>query len=228
MLLSGTDLGTRYGVLARSEHQTPLGGREVVPLADGSKVELNTDTRLRASVTSASRTVWLDRGEAYFDVARDTNRPFVVIAGQRRITVLGTRFSVRRDGDDVQVKVVEGRVKIDSIEAPVAAASAVITGGEVMVTKNESALVAQRSPDEITNELAWRRGVLIMNQWTLGDAAREFNRYNRQKLIVSDSVASIRLGGSFESGNVDAFARLLQDGFGLRVEVGRDHIVVSN
>lgn len=216
-----------------AEYGTSIGGREVVPLADGSKLELNTDTQVRTSLTSQTRTVWLERGEVFFDVVRDVARPFVVIAGARQITVLGTTFAVRRDGEDVQVKVLEGKVQVDALSRPSAVADAatlraVITGGQVAVTKQDSTLVAHRSPQDIANELAWRQGMLVMNQWTLGDAAREFNRYNRKKLIVRESVSKLRVGGSFESGNVEAFSRLLKDGFGLRIETSSDQIIVSD
>src|SRR5258708_31845445 len=101
-----------------STYITEIGAREMVPLADGSKVELNTDTRIRTVVTKERRTVWLDRGEAYFEVVPDTSRPFVVLAGSRRITVVGTKFAVRRDGDEVQVKVPEAIVHVEALDGP--------------------------------------------------------------------------------------------------------------
>jgi transmembrane sensor len=84
-------------------YSTELGGREVVPLSDGTQVQLNTNTKVRAAVTAGARDVWLERGEAYFEVAHDPAHPFRVHAGDRVVTVLGTKFSVRREGDDVRV-----------------------------------------------------------------------------------------------------------------------------
>ena len=101
----------------RRVYATELGGHATVPLADGSKIELNTDTKLRAALAEEQRTVWLDRGEAYFEVSKDPNRPFVVMAGDRKVTVLGTKFSVRRDGDRVSVAVAEGKVRVDPVHA---------------------------------------------------------------------------------------------------------------
>ena len=85
--------------LATKRFDTPVGGHRVIPLEDGSKVELNTASVVRASITAQSRQVWLDKGEAYFEVAHLSGRPFVVHAGNRTITVLGSKFSVRRDAD---------------------------------------------------------------------------------------------------------------------------------
>jgi len=212
---------------AAFEYQTQVGGHKVVALADGSTVELNTDTRVRAKVTASARTVWLEQGEAFFDVVHDTNHPFTVVAGPRRITVLGTRFSVRRDDGDVQVKVLEGKVRIESAEQPVDKPPAIVTRGEFVVAKKDSTLIAQRAPQEIENDLEWRHGVLVINHWTLADAAREFNRYNDKKLVVAESVADLRLGGRFEAGNVEAFARLLHDALGLRVQAGADEITIT-
>ena len=228
--LIGVSVFTGQGV-ARSTYQTEVGGREFIPLADGSRVELNTDTRLRTSVSKAHRMVWLDRGEAYFEIAHDTSRPFVVVAGLRRVTVLGTKFSVRRDGDDVQVKVIEGRVAVDSLvdaDHPAPTSVGAVRGGQVMIVKEESALVMARSVATLHDELSWRQGLLVMDQWTLAQAASEFNRYNRTKMTIAPSVADMRLGGSFEAANVEAFARLLHEGFGLKVQLNNDQIVVSD
>jgi transmembrane sensor len=212
-----------------STYSTEIGAREMVPLADGSKVELNTDTRIRTAVTKERRTVWLDRGEAYFEVVPDTNRPFIVLAGNRSVTVVGTKFAVRRDGDEVQVKVAEGMVHVDALDGPAPPTPTVVTRGDIAVTKGRAILVAERSLDEVQKELSWRQGLLSFDNWTLADAAREFNRYNRKKLIIGDAAAAgIHLGGSFEAGNVEAFARLLEQAYGLHAQIGNEQIVISN
>jgi transmembrane sensor len=97
----------------QARFDTPVGGRKIVSLTDGSKVELNTQTVVRMAVDDKRRDVWLDSGEANFEVAHRDGEPFVVHAGKRTITVLGTKFSVRREKDRVTVNVVEGRVRVD-------------------------------------------------------------------------------------------------------------------
>ena len=86
-----------------AHYATDTGERRLVALSDGSRVELNTETRLRASLSPDSREAWLDEGEAYFDVAHDASRPFTVHMGDRTVRVLGTRFSVRREGETFSV-----------------------------------------------------------------------------------------------------------------------------
>lgn len=213
--------------------ETAVGGRETVPLADGSKLELNTDTRLTADVRDDMRVVKLEKGEAYFDIARDETRPFIVEAGEKRVTVLGTRFTVRRDSDDVEVIVAEGKVRIDGGSDENSIAPTIFEMGAVVLARAEGTLVAQKSAVELNAELGWRRGLLIFDQMDLEAVAAEFNRYNRVKIEIGDAdAAAIRIGGSFQAENVDAFARLLKDGFGLRVERvtdgGENKIVIKS
>lgn len=215
--------------LAASAFETAVGGRRVVSFPDGSRIELNTATRVRAAVTAQRREVWLDRGEAYFDVANAEGLPFVVHAGERTITVLGTRFSVRRDGDRVTVSVLEGRVRVESADAASRSPSSTLEGGEIAVGRGPSTLVTASSTERVASELAWRDGRLTFEQETLAEAAAEFNRYNRRQLVVDDpEAAAIRIGGTFQASNVDAFVRLLRDAYGLRVSEQGDRVRIAS
>lgn len=227
------------GVLAASGllrpgtgYSTALGETKSVALADGSRVALNTDTRLRARMADGQRTVWLERGEAYFEVTHDAQRPFVVEAGSSRVTVLGTRFSVRRDGEQLKVVVAEGRVQVAAVGAtggagPDSAAATVITRNDALVLAHGQAAVTHGSAEQVANQLVWRQGRLVLDDMTLAQAAAEFNRYNSVKLVITDATAAeLRIGGSFNVDNVQGFARLLQQGFGLKVEVEKEEIRV--
>lgn len=213
--------------LAAKKFDTPVGGHRVIPLEDGSKVELNTASVVRAAITADSRQVWLDKGEAFFEVAHRSGRPFVVHAGSRTITVLGTKFSVRRDADKVTVSVMEGRVRVaDSNDVSPAT---VITGGDIAIARGPATLFTAKSEDRVENALSWRQGVLSFDQSPLSDVAAEFNRYNRKPIIVKDSAAAaIRIGGVFPSSDPDAFVRLLRDAYGLRVESRADAVIISD
>lgn len=215
-------------VVAASTFNTPVGGRRIIPLSDGSKVEMNTATVLRTAMTGESREIWLDKGEAYFEVAHLEGRPFVVHAGIRTVTVLGTKFSVRRDGEKVTVSVVEGKVRFDDANAQTVPA-AIITAGDVAIARGPSTLLTARSQERVKNGLAWRDGILTFDQLTLGEAAMEFNRYNRKQIEVTDpETANIRIGGTFQANNVDAFVRLLDDAYGLKVETSADVVKISS
>ena len=207
---------------------TAVGGRREVSLPDGSRVTVNTDSVMRAAVGRASRDVWLDRGEAYFEVAHDARHPFVIRAGDERITVLGTRFSVRREAGTVRVAVAEGRVRVDHAGDGSGSAS-IVTAGDVAVARGASLLVTGRSTEAIDNALAWRHGKLAFDQTMLGDAAADFNRYNTVQIHIADEAAArIRIGGSFDADNARAFARLLHGAFGLEVREDGEKIVISS
>jgi transmembrane sensor len=206
---------------------TAIGRSQAVRLADGSRMELNTNTRVRTDVTAARRIVTLDAGEAYFDVVHDAARPFVVYAGNRRITDLGTKFSVFRNGDDVRVTVREGRVRVDVLDRPAVDAPVVAQAGHMVVTKGSETLVFTKPDSDINRDLAWRSGMLVFNQQTLAEAADQFNRYNNRKIIVEGNARRIRIGGSFKADNVDVFVLLLHRGFGLSVADQGKRIIVS-
>ena len=209
-------------------YETELGARASVPLRDGTRVELNTATRLRADLDGPTRQVWLDRGEAYFDVAHDAARLFVVHAGDRRVTVLGTRFAVRRDGARVEIAVAEGRVRVEVERAAAAAPPAVLLGGDRIVAEGRSTLRAPRSVEKVSEDLAWRDGALSFEQAPLSEVAQEFNRYNEVKLSIAEPVASrIHVDGRFEASNVEAFARLMQRGYGLKISRTDRAITIS-
>jgi transmembrane sensor len=211
---------------AGQNYATDIGRMQAVRLADGTQVELNTNTRLHADVTGASRTVRLDAGEAYFDVVHDASRPFTVYAGNRRITDIGTKFSVFRNGDDVRVTVREGRVRVEVLDET--GAPVVAEAGHVVVTKGGETLVMTKPDRDIDDGLSWRSGMLTFNQQTLAEAAEQFNRYNERQIFVEGPARKIRIGGSFKADNVDVFVLLLHRGFGLSVNEQGDKIVVSH
>lgn len=216
-------------MVAAAEYATAVGGRRTVAFPDGSRIQLNTASLVRASVTPERREVWLDRGEAFFEVARDEDRPFVVHAGNRQITVLGTKFAVRRDGDKVTVTVLEGRVRVDELTDNRAVRSAVIGGGDIALAQGQATLVTTRSEERVTDALAWRSGMLRFNQASLSEVAMEFNRYNAKKLVVTDAQASnIRIGGMFPASNPEAFVRLLRDAYGLTLKETPTTIEISS
>lgn len=208
-------------------YATRVGQHQTVHLADGTSVELNTNTRLQAGMTSRARVVKLERGEAYFEVAHDTTRPFIVFAGNRKITDIGTKFSVRRDGDEVQVLVAEGRVRVDIPSAHGGAQALEAAASSLVVAKADGTLVAQKSQHVIADRLSWRQGVLVFDQDTLAAAAAEFNRYNNKHIIVTGHARDLRIGGRFRSDNVEVFVSLIREGFGLKIERAGSEIVVS-
>jgi transmembrane sensor len=230
LVLGGGWFGAQPSGPPGETHSTAVGSHESLTLADGSRLMLNTDTRLRTAVGPATRTVWLDKGEAYFDIAHDAGRPFVVLAGDRRITVLGTRFSVRRQADRVDVVVEQGRVKVEPLQETASPdlSPTIVTRNQAVVSRADNMLVVAKAPEQIGKELSWRQGKLVFDQMTLADAAAEFNRYNRKKLVIDDpALAGVRIGGSFDTGNVQGFAALMQNVLGVALRDTGEEIRMS-
>jgi transmembrane sensor len=209
-------------------YATALGKRETINLADGSRIELNTGTVLRVTDDAAGRTAWLDRGEAYFEIVHNAKHPFQVVADGRRVTDLGTKFLVRRYTASIEVALLEGRARFDAPVRAGRAQSALLVPGDVAVSASGSLAVTRKPARQLSDELGWRRGVLVFDNVTLADAAFQFNRYNSGKLVITDPAAArLAIYGTFRTGDVERFARVAQDVFGLRISHLGEQIVIS-
>jgi len=211
----------------QTTYSTPKGGRQTIAFSDGSRVELNTDTVLRIEVGAKERHAWLDKGEAYFQIQHDAARPFVVTAGARRITDLGTKFLLRRDHKRLEVSLLEGRIKLDA-QSGKKFSSTNLEPGETAIVTPDKIEIRRKSQAELVTKLGWRRGVVTFDQTTIADAIAEFNRYNKHKLVVGDSKAArITIGGTFDVNNVETFIDIARQDFGLHAVTQGDETVLS-
>jgi transmembrane sensor len=209
-------------------YATAVGEREIITLADGSQIELNTDTVLRADVSAGKRRIWLEKGEAYFQVKHDAAHPFVVTAGRHRVTDLGTKFLIRDDRNHFEVAVMDGRVRLDSTARNGHTRSALLTPGDVALATENAVSIRHKPKPVLADELSWRRGMLVFRRTTLADAAAEFNRYNDEKIVVADpKLAKLQIGGTFQANNINAFIEVTQDVLGLHAVRRAGAIVIS-
>lgn len=208
--------------------ETGVGGREKTELADGSTVDLNTDTQLNVRISGNRRDIMLARGEALFHVAHDSNRPFYVTAGSAVVRAVGTEFSVRiRDPEHVDVLVSEGRVAVGApgteanFENPALLATAPkVSAGEAASVQRNSVAVRRVPSQEIFRKLAWTTGYLAFHGETLDAAVREFNRYNQRRMTIADpSIVHVQVGGNFRTTELDSFTAALQRSFGIQAQV---------
>jgi transmembrane sensor len=226
-----TAIGTAWQLPARhaSSYTTRIGAISTVPLADGSKITLNTNSQIRVELSAAERRIELDRGEAYFEVAKDAARPFIVAIADKRVIAVGTKFSIRREHADIRVLVTEGRVRIEqtggsSSKTP----DTQLSAGSEARTAQAAVLVDQPPPMVVDQLLSWRTGFIVFRDTSLADAVADFNRYTNRKIIIEDpAIASIRIGGNFRSDNADAFLSLIQSGFPIHVEQQADRILLT-
>jgi transmembrane sensor len=210
-------------------YSTTIGERKVVTLTDGSRIELNTDTSLRISTDSRGRHVSLVKGEAFFKIAHNTAIPFVVDAGNYRVVDLGTQFAVRRDGAKLNVDLVEGSARFESSEGSEAKArSIVLVPGDTIVATADSLSVKRKSADSLADLLGWRRGMLVFHHAPLAEVVTEYNRYNTQKMTISDpSIAQRTITATLPTNNIEAFARIATNFFGLHVTQRGNEVTIS-
>lgn len=203
-LFSGLNSSSTY----TAEFSTALGERRHVALPDGSVIDLNSRSHLQVRYEKGQRGIELTEGEAMFNVAHDSDRPFVVEAGSGKVTVTGTRFDVRRGARDTRVAVEQGTVKVQGRGAADNAFISLTAGlGTRVDAQGNVAAAYAVNPAELT---AWRSGKLVFNNASLSDVAEEVSRYREKPLTVSnDKVGQLRLTSVFKSDNTDALLKAL-------------------
>ena len=220
---------TGVGYLAAPDQQiqTAVGEIRRVPLSDGSFAAVNTRTSLDVTMKPAIRQIALREGEAWFQVAKDRARPFVVEVEDLRVRAVGTAFAVKRTAGGVDVQVTEGVVEVwrvgneDHIQRVTAGSRAFVAPGKPL----GPAVAAAR---EIDNALAWRTGQLVFEGETVAEAAAEFNRYNVRQIDVSDAALGAQaMVGRFRTNEPDAFAHAVATLMNARAVIRPDGIFLS-
>ncbi len=218
-----------YGATQPTElvYSTERGEQREVPLEDGSVLALNTLSEVRVRFDDSGRTLYLTHGEAHFTVARDPQRPFVVHAGHGLVRAVGTAFNIRLEGSHAEVLVNEGVVEVIAGPAPAA------PGGERGETGNPRGLVLEKGGsaqysatdtraealplEQVEQRLAWRQGKWIFEGETLAEVLREIGRYTDHRIVIVDpQLASLRVGGYFDIGDIEGLMKALESGFGIR------------
>jgi transmembrane sensor len=204
-------IGAKYMTNWRYDHVTAPGQREVVALADGSRVQLSSDSAIDIRYSADVRQVRLVRGEAYFDVVHDARRPFVVDAGDDAVHDIGTAFSVRLEGDGVVVVVERGAVEVTGGAAPVLLAP----NQRVRYGKGRNAGV---EPANIVEDLAWTSGRLVLEDRSLREVVDELNRYFASSVVLlGGEIGAQRINAVVDLDHIDAWLDALQDSQGVKV-----------
>lgn len=227
-------LGWTIVFFALGEVTTAVGEQRTLNLRDGTRIELNTATRLVVKYDTKTRVVELKSGEAYFSVAHEP-RPFVVMAGNRKVIAVGTSFTVRRDrsaDDSVTVTLIEGKVAV----APVSAADVLpaIAIPEVTVLRaGERAHVRPRAPiavdtPPIDRVTGWMRGQLIFDHTPLAEAVAELNRYSTTRIsVASPETGRIPVSGTFRVSDSASFAEAAAQTYNLKLVNRDDELVLA-
>jgi transmembrane sensor len=209
---------------------TAVGQQRVRELRDGTRVLLNTDTRIEVNYDEHVRRVRLVRGEARFDVSKRPAWPFLVSVGGHEIRALGTSFIVRHDNDqDLSVTLVDGRISVAPIagtgDAPPGAPQVLVPGQRLVIAQHRAPAVDR---PELSRVTAWERGRVEFDATSLEDATTEMNRYSTTRVIVHDTeVAQLRIGGVFRAGDSDEFVKIVTAALGLQADRNGRDIVLS-
>lgn len=203
--------------------RTAIGERSNITLSDGSSVVLNTNSRIEVRFTPERRSVRLLAGQAWFQVARNPSRPFVVDAGDQRVTALGTAFDVRLDGhDSVQVTLAEGKVSVEPILSPLARLISpppvpeLLIAGEALIVSDD-APVEKRKAD-VSKVVSWRQGQVVFDNDTLAAAIAEINRYSAKRIELADpALGELRVSGVFKAGHSDSFVETVTGHYPLQI-----------
>jgi transmembrane sensor len=216
VLIQRSTLSPRAG-----EFATQVGERSSITLADGTTVVLNTSSRMQVAFDQQIRRVHLLAGQAWFKVAKNQPRPFVVEAGGERVTAHGTAFDVRiEDHDRVQVTLVEGRVSVEMLKGVPEQGGGVthedlLPGDQLIVA---AAAPVSKSRVDLAKATSWREGQIIFDDDTLAVAVAEVNRYSAKQIILADPrLASLRMSGVFLAGHSESFLETIVGNFPIKV-----------
>jgi len=205
---------------------TAMGEVRRVPLADHSVASINSDSEVAVRLDGKLRQVALQRGEAWFEVAKDKTRPFVVAAGDASVRAVGTAFGVRRHGNGVQVQVTEGTVEIAG--AGGAGRQLLTAGHSAFIPARGGAIAVASSAVDIARRLAWREGKLVFAHQPLADAVADFNRYSLKKIVIDDPrLATRTLVGQYQIDAPELFARDVAAFLEVPVRITADRIAIG-
>jgi transmembrane sensor len=229
--------------LAPQTYQTGIGERRVVVLSDGSKLSLDGATLVKVKYASGFRRLWVERGRAKFDVAKDPLRPFSVAAADKVVVATGTAFSVELLSGEVRVVLYEGHVALlernddeplqpVTVGAQLLPAEQLLTPGRELIlaedarpaVPGEGAIVLPADPDR---SRSWEAGQLVFEDEALPIVVERMNRYADKPLIVGDAAAAeTRISGVFRAGDTDALLQGLATAFNVQSRMAADSIVL--
>ena len=216
LLVTGVVGGWRWYEARPQDYRTMLGERRVIPLADGSKVSLDSGSEVRIRYTKDARKLELLAGQARFDVAHDVQRPFSVTARDQTVVATGTAFNVDLLGRKVLVTLIEGHVVVlrapprrliptAALRAPAPAVE--LEAGEQLIAAPAAPPLIQEA--NLERATAWESGQLAFKDEPLSSVAERVSRYSAQPVEVAPDAADLRVSGVFKAGDVTSFVDIV-------------------
>lgn len=220
LALGASDLPSTFSIAStaaveESLHEAGAGERLTVSLTDGSTAILNTHSRLSVAYSKAERQLVVESGQVFFEVAKDKDRPFVVLAADQAVTAHGTAFDVRIRENSVQVALLEGVVSVAARGAGGRRSSVRLRPNEMLTASGPEKLVRTADVERLTS---WRDGFIMFDDEPVEEAVAEINRYTARPIVLADErVGRLRISGAFRVGESSAFLEAMEIGFDVRV-----------
>jgi transmembrane sensor len=225
--------GALYMTLSHATYyETDIGERRIVALPDGSRISMDSDTKVAVLYSKGERTITLDRGRSRFDVAHDPSRPFTVTAGAETVVAVGTSFDVERLRSTVLVTLLQGQVVIKN-DTPSTVTSRSVNPPSVALKPGEQFVAALNvQPTVATADLrvasAWELGHLVFRDEPLGDAVARVNRYTDRPVMIDPSIAYIHVSGVFNAGDIGSFVSAITSYFPVQASTtGNNNILLQ-
>jgi len=244
VLVVALGVGVGFGLWRMDQpdvYRTALGERRTITLADGSHVTLDSNSELRVKLRPKARALELLSGQARFEVAHDTSRPFTVRARDKTVVATGTSFNVDLFGSSVIVTLIEGRVSIlqealrsppPFVAQPPAPVVARLVPGEQLVAPQpvEANLAAPLPPVvlekvSLDRATAWESGQLVFDNEPLSAVVQRVGRYSDHPLVADRDTAALRLSGVFNAGDIPTFLDAVQRALPVAAETGEDGVM---
>jgi transmembrane sensor len=211
----------------RTDYSTAHAEQRSWRMPDGSTVHLNSGSQIKIHFDARRREVELIKGQALFQVAKDSRRPFWVRTGDAAVKAVGTEFDVYRQQGRTLVSVVEGRVAVwRAQEAPGAPVAQVDAGQQARISR-EAAVVSTQAAD-VRKTVAWLQRQVVFDHDALGAAVDEFNRYSEVRIrIDAPELSTAEVSGIFSAYDAEAFIRFLEHQPDMQVRRTDKEVVVT-
>lgn len=205
---------------------TGVGQTTTLTLPDGSVVTLDSETEIRLRQARNERRIDLVGGRAFFRVATDPSRPFIVTAGGKSVRAIGTAFAVSFEHGNMVVTLAEGRVRVKNGTGGPGSGTDMVPGGQLSIGADHNWTLRRV---DVEKETSWTEGRLIFMRDPLSEAVAEMNRYSARKLVFRDGkIPDREVVGVFEAGDVDNFVKAMElNGIARRLSSTDEEIMLA-
>lgn len=225
VMMTGVFFRDDVMIRLNSDHMTSVGERTPLTLADGSRVTLNTDSAISVELATDERRVRLLRGEAWFDVSPDGDRPFLVEMTEGHIRVTGTSFGVRLEADGAIVSLTEGKLELSAKPDHGAGSYLALNAGQ-QAHLSDGAISDPITLDK-TAATAWLRGQLVFFNTPLREVIAELNRYRGGHIVILDGgLDDLKVSGVFATDDPDTALGVIDNTLPVRVTRLTDLLVL--